>query len=167
MKVSATAGKTGDDSTTNDDAAVECYGLRSEVWIEAKKDLEAGDFDKAIFAAFKYIETAIQMRSGLQSIGRGLIDAAFSTKIRIRGSQIDVDSLASFVGGALGFYRGPRAHGATPPVSIATPEQCRRILNIASAILDILDEDENVRPRILALQPSDDSLQILVENVVL
>ena len=66
-----------------------------------------------------------------------------------------MDSLASFVGGALGFYRGPRAHGATPPVSISTPEQCRRILNIASAILDILDEDENVRPRILALQPSD------------
>ena len=75
------AGKLGDDSTTNDDAALECYGIRPEVWIEAKKDFETDDFDKAIFAAFKYVETAIQIRSGLQSLGRGLIDTAFSTKI--------------------------------------------------------------------------------------
>ncbi len=140
-------------------------GLRPEIWAAAKKDFEAGDFDKAIFAAFKQVEVAIQQQSGLTSIGRPLVEAALAGRIRIRGSQLDQDSLSAFLSGALGFFRGPRAHGGTPPVAVVSPEKCLRVLGIASVILDLLDEDEQVRPRILAIHPSDDWLEILAENL--
>lgn len=155
----------GHENITGDATPVEPYGLRPEIWTAAKKDFEAGDFDKAIFASFKHVESAIQQQSGLTSIGKPLVEAALGGRIRIRGSKIDLDSLAAFMSGSIGFFRGPRAHGATPPVSVVRESKCLRVLNVASAILDLLDEDEQVRPRIIAIQPAEDSLEILAANL--
>src|SRR5579875_3331317 len=101
----------GDESTPKIATPMECQCLRPEIWGAAKKDFQAGDSDKAIFASFKHVEWAIQQQSGLANIGRPLVEAAFNGRIRIRGSKLASDSLVGFIYGSIGFFRGPRAHG--------------------------------------------------------
>jgi uncharacterized protein (TIGR02391 family) len=140
--------------------------IRSEVWSAAGSDFAGGRFDDAIYEAFKLVETKIQERIGSSAIGRALVEDAFlNSKIVLSSNPIDQNSLSSMFTGAIGYFRGDRAHGAEPSLPIKQEAKCLRILGIASALLDLLDADEAVAPHIVADNSTNVVANLLVRNV--
>ena len=127
--------------------------LRREIATLCAAAFENCRYDDAVFEAFRYVEQAVQNRTGLtDAIGRNLMTAAFETggEHRISVSRREGDRLRLFqlFDGAIGLIRGDRAHKAKPSLPCRTAHECLRLLAHASVLLDLLDRDMAVAPAV-------------------
>lgn len=100
-----------------------------------------GDYDTAVFQAFKTVEVAVRKASGLSdaTIGVTLMRQAFKSGV---GPLTDLDALsaeqeatANLFAGAIGIYKNPGSHRDVP---ISTEEAAETIV-LASLLLRIVD----------------------------
>jgi hypothetical protein len=152
---------------------VPAAGVRPEIWGSARAAWNSGLFEEAIFAAFKAVESRIQHQSGSRLIGDQLIEHAFGTtsgvpKIEIGQGSLDRARAGQLFQGSLGLFKGSRSHGGVAPSIPAEddPDYATRLLVIASALLDLLDRDQNLAPRLLAEPQVDGELLVLYSNDV-
>jgi len=111
----------------------------------------AGKFDDAIFAAFRFVEGEIQERTNSKSIGQMLLDEAFDgTKpiILLSSESRDQAAMKSLFVGALGNIRNDRGHKKAPAMPCETVEHCSYYLSFASLLLHFLDQDKNTYPQL-------------------
>ncbi|WP_344658300.1 TIGR02391 family protein [Catenulispora subtropica] len=125
--------------------------LRAEIAVLCTAAFEGGRYDDAVFEAFRYVEQAVQNRTGLtDAIGRNLLTLAFESdgEHRISVSRRGGDQLRLFqlFDGAIGLIRGDRAHKSKPSLPCRTAHECLRLLAHASVLLDLLDRDMAVAP---------------------
>jgi Protein of unknown function (Hypoth_ymh) len=116
---------------------------------------EAGKFDDAIFAAFRYVEAEIQERIRSSSIGQALLDEAFdgaAPKVIISDDARDRAGIKAIVSGALANIRNDRGHKKAPLLPCTSPADCLLYLSFASFLLYLLSKDKNTFPQIQALR---------------
>jgi Protein of unknown function (Hypoth_ymh) len=141
--------------------------LRPEVVEAAATQLSAGLFDDAIFAAFRRVEHEIQQRTGLSSIGNGLVTEAFQTaknRISISDRPLDAQRLIEVFGGAFGLHKGDRSHKDKPALPCRSRGECIRLLAHANALLDLLDRGVEQAPAVVGYQQRDDLLELSVQR---
>ena len=101
-----------------------------------------GEYDTAVFQAFKQVEIAVRKAGGYsdKDFGMPLARKAFDPK---RGPLSDMDipegereGLQSLVAGALGSYKNPHSHRS---VTIEDPTDAVEMIMLASHILRIVD----------------------------
>jgi hypothetical protein len=142
--------------------------LRPEIADSAAKQLRAGMYDEAIFAAYRRVEAAVQERAHLPStIGDALVKQAFkdaSGPIRVSARSQDSDRLVQLFGGAIGLYKGDRSHKDKPALPCRSLRECLRQLANASALLDLLDRDTSVAPHVRGYDQHGDMLELWVER---
>ena len=144
--------------------------IRDEIWDAARGYFDRGDWDKAIFDALKKVESLTQHQiRNYGAIGSPLFADAFqqgTPRIVISRDPKDLDSLYRLFAGAVGMYKGDRSHGDAPMVPVDSRAECLRILILASALLDILDHDEESAPKIQSVYPdSDRALSLRVDRL--
>ena len=100
-----------------------------------------GDYDSAVFQAFKEVEVAVRNTGGYsnENYGTNLMRKAFDAEC---GALTDKNQLgperkaiACLFAGAIGLYRNPYAHRNIP----VTPEEAVEIIIFASHLLRIVD----------------------------
>jgi uncharacterized protein (TIGR02391 family) len=112
--------------------------IAQKVW----SDFIRGEYDTAVFKAFKEVEVAVREAGGFSStdIGVALMRKAFDKSI---GPLTDPslpegerDSLAHLFAGAIGSYKNPQSHRN---VSITDPTEAVEMIILASHLLRIID----------------------------
>lgn len=132
----------------------------------ARARAESGQFDDAIFAAYRTVESAIQDRIASQQIGIALVTEAFSgptPKIDISDDPRDRAGVVNLFSGALGIIRNDRAHKTKPNIPCETLQVCLWYLGFASLLLYLLSRDKNSFPRIEELRSIGTSEQPMAE----
>lgn len=72
-----------------------------------------GDYDTAVFRAFKEVEVRVRSKAdlGLEHFGRGLMQRAFGTPALLTGSHPeDTAALRELFSGAMSFFKNPSSH---------------------------------------------------------
>ena len=121
----------------------------------ARSIAESGNFDDAIFAAFRFTEGEIQERISSKNIGQNLLDEAFdgpTPKIMISSNIHDREGVKKIFSGAFSFIRNDRGHKKSPAVPCKTIGDCLLYLYFASFLLYLLDKDINMFPRIHSIR---------------
>ncbi len=122
---------------------------------EAQAIAEAGKFDDAIFAAFRYVEGEIQNRIGSTNIGKSLLNEAFdgpSPKILISQNQHDREGIKELFSGAFSNIRNDRGHKKAPAIPCKNLETCFLYLSFASLLLYLLSKDQNIFPYVESIR---------------
>lgn len=100
-----------------------------------------GDYDTAVFQAFKEVEVAVREASGLAAdvIGMDLMRKAFRPQagpltdtLAPSGEQ---DALCALFAGAIGSYKNPHSHRRVP----LEPQEASEMIVLASHLLNITD----------------------------
>lgn len=134
------------------------YNIAPEVETAARQIVDAGQYDAAIFEAFRVVEAAIQKRVGSALIGQSLIKEAFEgepPKITISpGNKRDTEAIHKLFAGALGLIRNDRGHKSVPSLPCRTFNDCMLYLGVASYLLHLLAQDRSVLPSITTLRLS-------------
>jgi uncharacterized protein (TIGR02391 family) len=129
--------------------------IDKEIAGAARAIAEIGQYDAAIFQAFKHIEAVIQERIGSKSIGTSLIREAFAVsppKILISTDARDQKSICDTFLGAMGNARNDRGHKKKPYVPCKTAETCWQYLSFASLLMYLLSRDRNCFPVIVSTE---------------
>jgi uncharacterized protein (TIGR02391 family) len=101
-----------------------------------------GDYDTAVFQAFKEVEVAVRAASRLAAadLGVALMRKAFDKNTGALGDKTEPDAerdaLAHLFAGAIGRYKNPQSHRHAP---IDNPAECVELLLLASHLLRIVD----------------------------
>jgi uncharacterized protein (TIGR02391 family) len=101
-----------------------------------------GDYDVAIFQAFKEVEIAVRNVGGFnpKDIGTDLMRKAFAVGsgplCNSRALPAEQQALSDLFAGAIGVYKNPQSHRSVP---VADPVEAIEILMIASHLLQIID----------------------------
>jgi uncharacterized protein (TIGR02391 family) len=104
--------------------------------------LEKGEFDSAVFQAFKLIETSIRRKTKAKSeeIGIKLIRKAFDPKSgSLTNYELPVaerEAFSNYIAGAFGYYKDPCSHRDVEFDFISAFER----IVVASNLLKIIDE---------------------------
>jgi sugar lactone lactonase YvrE len=117
--------------------------------------VEAGSYDDAIFAAFRFVEGEIQERLTSTSIGEALLSEAFAgdpPRINISPDARDRAGIRQLFSGALSNIRNDRGHKKVPFLPCKTKENCLIHLAFASFLLYLLSKDSNTFPQIQGLR---------------
>ena len=100
-----------------------------------------GDYDTAVFQAFKEVEVAVRTKANLAAtdIGVPLMRKAFDGKtgpLRDPGAvDAERDATAHLFAGAVGSFKNPHSHRNVP---ITDPAECVELLLLASHLLRII-----------------------------
>lgn len=108
-----------------------------------RADFEAGKFEAAVFAAFRYLEESVRAKAKQPAsmIGVSLMSAAFGGKGVLAHPDVKVDSEAEAIHqlmrGAIGWYKNPSSHRT---VSYSDPQHAVQVLGFDNLLLDLLDQ---------------------------
>jgi Protein of unknown function (Hypoth_ymh) len=142
--------------------------LRPEIVVSAGDQLRKHQYDDAIFAAYRRVESYLQERARLPgTIGDPLVKQAFeeiAQPIQISARSQDSHRLAELLRGALGLLKGDRSHKDKPALPCRSTRECLRQLAQASALLDLLDRDVSVAPSLRGYHHGGDVLDLWVER---
>ena len=100
-----------------------------------------GDYDTAVFQAFKEVEVAVRNAGGYsnQDYGTDLMRKAFHTERGILTDENQIESerkaVAHLFAGAIGLYKNPHSHRNVP----VSAEETVEIIMFASHLLRIVD----------------------------
>jgi uncharacterized protein (TIGR02391 family) len=112
--------------------------IADKVWLS----LARGDYDEAVFAAFKAVEVAVRDAASLAptDIGTSLMRKAFD---KTSGPLTDTsqpeserEALAHLFAGAIGSYKNPHSHRT---VTISDAREAQEMVTLASHLLRIVD----------------------------
>jgi uncharacterized protein (TIGR02391 family) len=100
-----------------------------------------GDYDTAVFQAFREVEIAVRRAAGLADtdIGTDLMRRAFSPGRPLADPEAPLseqEALAHLFAGAIGSYKNPQSHRA---VNLTDPVEAAEIIAFASQLLRIVD----------------------------
>jgi sugar lactone lactonase YvrE len=129
--------------------------IHSDIRTASQPIAEAGKFDDAIFAAFRYVEGEIQDRIGSTKVGQALIDEAFEgpiPRIDISDDIRNRQGIKEIFSGALLTIRNDRGHKKSPSLPCNTLDACLLHLSFASFLLYLLSKDKNNFPQIQAVR---------------
>jgi uncharacterized protein (TIGR02391 family) len=116
--------------------------LHPEIAKAALGDLERTEYDKAVYSAFRQLEIAVRIKSGVTSTAKNTFYDAFALKGEERGPLVSDEietgealSLREAFAGMYGSFRNPSAHRDVQ----SDPAQAMRLLITASALHYVLD----------------------------
>lgn len=101
-----------------------------------------GEYDVAIFQAFREVEVAVRHAGGFSEMDLGvpLMNEAFKAKVGPLADNTETDpeqlAVRNIFAGAIGYYKNPSSHRNVP----FTPEEAVQLLIFASHLLRIVDE---------------------------
>src|SRR5262245_56446978 len=114
--------------------------LRSRV----RDDFVSGDYETAVFKAFRFLEESVRAKAGepASSLGVSLMSAAFSPNngnLKHPGAAVpqEQDGLHQLMRGAIAWFKNPSSHRTVPRDN---PQQAAHVLAFANLLLDLLDE---------------------------
>jgi uncharacterized protein (TIGR02391 family) len=112
--------------------------LRAAAWV----DYLRGEFDAAVFRAFKAVEVRVRTAGGLakEDYGVSLMRKAFGKAgaLRLKGAVAgEEDAIMNLFAGAIGAFKNPASHR---DVGIDDPARAAEALFIASHLLRIVDD---------------------------
>lgn len=125
--------------------------IHPEIVGASRPIVEAGNYDDAVFAAFRVVEASIQERLASRSIGEPLLTEAFGgipPKVEISSDPRDQRGVHDLFSGALAYIRNDRGHKKAPATPCESFHDCILYLAFASLLLHFLTKDKNTFPRI-------------------
>jgi len=123
-------------------------GLHPKITVRCGPAFRAGQYDDAIFNAFKAVEHEVRLRitAGSEEIGTGLISKAMSPKTALlifSGVNAEQEAVHSLFRGAIGVFKNPLSHRF---LDISDERRAFETLTFASLLLRMLDEAKDQTP---------------------
>ncbi|NQE61517.1 TIGR02391 family protein [Caulobacter sp. RHG1] len=118
--------------------------IADAVWL----DLARGDFQVAVFRAFRAVEEAVREAGGFapQAVGVDLMRQAFNAKngplAKSTDPAAEQDALANLFAGAIGSYKNPHSHRT---VEHLDARDAQEMVSLASHLLRIVDSRRPAR----------------------
>jgi uncharacterized protein (TIGR02391 family) len=107
-----------------------------------------GEYDTAVFQAFKEVEVAVREAAHLnaQDLGCTLMRRAFDPKDGQLADQSQLSAerqaLSDLFAGAIGFYKNPSSHRSV----VMTPTRAVEAIMLASQLLNVVDSRRGTTP---------------------
>lgn len=117
---------------------------RDDLRLRVRDDYQLGNYDTAIFKAFRLVEEKVRTKAGLpaSSIGADMMSSAFKPKGGIlkhpaAATEGELEGFHVLMRGAIMWFKNPSSHRT---VAYSSPETVAQALGFANMLLDLIDE---------------------------